>query len=49
MVTLIIKKEIAESWLSIKTIKRCRFKITSKIIKWYYEKRGYEVEILKDE
>ncbi len=49
MIILIIKKEIVESWLSIKTIKRCRFKITAKILKWYYEKKGYEVEVLEDE
>lgn len=49
MTNLIIKKEVVEDWLSIKTVKRCRLEITAKILKWYYEKKGYEVEVLENE
>lgn len=48
MIILIIKKEIYKDWLSMKTIKRCHFKITAKILEWFYKKKGYEVEILKN-
>ena len=45
---LIIKKEICINWLSYKTFIDVP-RLFYKIVKKYYELRGYEVEVLKDE
>lgn len=44
---LIIKKEIYENWLSYKTFKKVP-SIFYKLVKKYYELRGYEVEIFEE-
>lgn len=45
MIELTIKKENCENWTSYTGIVHCRFKITAKILKWYYERKGFEVEV----
>ena len=42
---LIIKKEEMPSFLSLKMVKEYRFKLIALIVKKYYEKKGYEVEV----
>lgn len=49
MITLIIKKQIYKDWLSYTTFIKCRFRLTAKIKKWYYTKKGFEVEEEKSE
>lgn len=44
---LIIKKEIYENWLSIKTCKRVPKIFYKAAMKWY-EILGYEVEVLEE-
>ena len=47
MTTLIIKKEIYENWLSLKTFIVCRFKITAKVLQLYWRIRGYDEEVME--
>jgi len=46
MKTLIIKKEHYPSWMSLKMTRRYPF-IIWRIMKKYYEMKGYEVEVLE--
>lgn len=46
---IIIKKENEEQWQSLKMIKTYRIKLIGKIMKKYYEIKGYEVEGLEKE
>lgn len=48
MITLMIKKEMYENWISFTGFKTCHFRITANILKWYYTKKGYQVEEIKD-
>lgn len=48
MTTLIIKKEILENWESLKAIIHCKTKIVERILKFYWKRKGYEVEELEE-
>lgn len=48
MTTLIIKKEICENITSHKGFKVCKFKLTAKILKFYWKRKGYEIEELEE-
>lgn len=48
MTTLIIKREILESWKSLKTIIHCRSKMVAMILKFYWKRKGFEVEELEE-